>query len=247
MKLPEPFYKDDYVTIYLGDCKDILWELPCHFAQSIFTDPPYKFEGDAYSYLAFDGGRDYITDIQDAELSQGFDFDLLEIMEAKLAYTNMLFFCNKNQIYEYLKYTRENKYRFQLLEWHKPNPIPLMGAGNIYLPDTEFIMHIFEKLQLEKRSASNTFFIHNVVRNEFSECHPTVKPEIVISKIIRHTTDKSDIIIDPFLGTGTTAVCAKKLGRKCIGIEIKEKYAIIAKERCTKTEANQLQAVFWEL
>ena len=61
--------------------------------------------------------------------------------------------------------------------------------------------------------------------------HPTQKPQKVISYCINKASEVGDIILDPFLGSGTTAHCAKKLGCKCIGIEIEEKYCQIAKQR----------------
>jgi len=61
--------------------------------------------------------------------------------------------------------------------------------------------------------------------------HPTQKPHGIISSILRDFSKEGDLILDPFLGSGTTAYSAKKLGRKCIGIEISEKYCEIAKNR----------------
>lgn len=59
--------------------------------------------------------------------------------------------------------------------------------------------------------------------------HPTEKPVDLILKIIG--ANVGDIVLDPFLGSGTTAVAAKQLGRKYIGIELSEKYCQIAEER----------------
>ena len=66
--------------------------------------------------------------------------------------------------------------------------------------------------------------------------HSTQKPEILLHRIILATTNKGDSILDPFLGTGTTAVVAKKLGRKFFGIEKDKKYFKAASERINKTQ-----------
>ena len=67
--------------------------------------------------------------------------------------------------------------------------------------------------------------------------HSTQKPEALLHRIILATTNKNDAIFDPFLGTGTTAVVAKKLGRKYFGIEKDKKYFNAASERINKTKA----------
>ena len=67
--------------------------------------------------------------------------------------------------------------------------------------------------------------------------HSTQKPEALLHRIILATTNKADVIFDPFLGTGTTAVVAKKLGRKYFGIEKDQKYFKAASERINKTKA----------
>ena len=66
--------------------------------------------------------------------------------------------------------------------------------------------------------------------------HSTQKPEVLLHRIILATTKKGDVILDPFLGTGTTAVMAKKLGRKYFGIEKDKKYFKAAEERINKTK-----------
>ena len=65
--------------------------------------------------------------------------------------------------------------------------------------------------------------------------HPTQKPEKLLQRIIRMSTNPEDLILDPFAGTGTTAAVAKQLGRRCIGIEYNETYATAANERLQNT------------
>ena len=61
--------------------------------------------------------------------------------------------------------------------------------------------------------------------------HPTQKPEKLIAKLVLASSNEGDLVFDPFLGSGTTSVVAKKLGRKYIGIEIDEGYASISEKR----------------
>ena len=81
--------------------------------------------------------------------------------------------------------------------------------------------------------------------------HPTQKPEKLVAKLILASSRKNEIVLDPFLGSGTTAVVAKKLGRTFIGIELDEVYSCIAAKRialaeCDKTIQGYSGGVFWE-
>jgi site-specific DNA-methyltransferase (adenine-specific) len=81
--------------------------------------------------------------------------------------------------------------------------------------------------------------------------HPTQKPEKLLAKIILASSNPGDVIFDPFLGSGTTAVVAKKLGRHFIGVEIDEFYGCLAEKRVELAKAdNTIQGysdnVFWE-
>ncbi len=81
--------------------------------------------------------------------------------------------------------------------------------------------------------------------------HPTQKPEKLLAKIILASTNKGDLVFDPFLGSGTTAVVAKKLGRKFTGIEIDEYYCALALKRLESANKDKRiqgyeDGVFWE-
>lgn len=68
--------------------------------------------------------------------------------------------------------------------------------------------------------------------------HPTQKPEKLIAKLMLASSNKGDLVFDPFMGSGTTAVVAKKLGRKFMGIEKEEKYLAISSERLERCKLN---------
>jgi DNA modification methylase len=81
--------------------------------------------------------------------------------------------------------------------------------------------------------------------------HPTQKPEKLIAKLILASSDEGDMVLDPFLGSGTTAVAAKKLGRRYCGIEMDQQYCLLAEKRLRSADADRTiqgyhDGVFWE-
>jgi len=81
--------------------------------------------------------------------------------------------------------------------------------------------------------------------------HPTQKPEKLLAKIILASSNKNDLVFDPFLGSGTTAVTAKKLGRNFVGVEVDEYYCCAAEKRLQMVGVNKKiqgynDGVFWE-
>lgn len=81
--------------------------------------------------------------------------------------------------------------------------------------------------------------------------HPTQKPEKLLAKIILASTQENDLILDPFLGSGTTAVVAKKVNRNFIGIESEENYCLLTEKRLENAELDKTiqgfaDGIFWE-
>lgn len=81
--------------------------------------------------------------------------------------------------------------------------------------------------------------------------HPTQKPEKLLAKLILASSNPEDVVLDPFLGSGSTSVTAKKLGRQYIGIEQNEQYCVWAEKRLEMAETDSAiqgyaDAVFWE-
>jgi site-specific DNA-methyltransferase (adenine-specific) len=81
--------------------------------------------------------------------------------------------------------------------------------------------------------------------------HPTQKPEKLLAKLILASTEPGDVVLDPFSGSGTTLVTAKKLGRHFIGIELDKTYACLSQKRLQIAEQNPSiqgyqDGVFWE-
>jgi site-specific DNA-methyltransferase (adenine-specific) len=87
----------------------------------------------------------------------------------------------------------------------------------------------------DNKKRDNVWLIDGVTINYN---HPAIFPEQLAADHIVSWSNVNDLILDPFLGSGTTAYCAKKLNRRCIGIEIEEKYCEMAAKRCAQSVMN---------
>jgi site-specific DNA-methyltransferase (adenine-specific) len=81
--------------------------------------------------------------------------------------------------------------------------------------------------------------------------HPTQKPEKMLAKVILASSNPDDVVFDPFLGSGTTSVVAKKLGRRYVGVEVERDYCCLAEKRLALAAENPTiqgyaDGVFWE-
>ena len=222
---PAPYYADESCTIYCGDCREILPTLGRF--DLMLTDPPYEL-------TASGGGigaqRDYLSDIEDFT-DGGFDETILEHA------SNWICFCAKTQLPSLLVRAALMP-RWMLVTWNKPNPTPLCN-GN-YLPDTEYIVHGCQAKRIfgEFRDKSR-FIVHPAQQHNL---HPNEKPLPVVGKMIRVGSLKGEVIIDPFMGSGTTLLSAKLNGRRAVGIEISERYCEIAAQRLRQKVLNFLEA-----
>ena len=123
--------------------------------------------------------------------------------------------------------------RYNLLVWCKTNPTP--ATNNVWLPDVEYCLCFKEKGApnyndgYELKSKWYMSPINKKDKDLFS--HPTCKPLEFVKRHILHSTNPNDIILDCFIGSGTTAVACKELNRHYIGFEINTDYYNIAIDR----------------
>lgn len=87
--------------------------------------------------------------------------------------------------------------------------------------------------------------IHRIKHNKYRDPHPCQLPIHLLERIILMSTDEGDIVLDPFLGTGTTAIAAKRLGRRHIGFELDQTYAIIARDKVEQQVLNSRVGDIW--
>ena len=147
---------------------------------------------------------------------------------------NIYFWCNKVQIPDYLSfYVGKHKCKFDILCWHKTNALPTYS--NKYLSDTEYLLYFRKgkgKCFPESYEDAKTFYIAPINHKDKKLYgHPTIKPLDFTESIIRNSSRESQLILDPFMGSGTTGVAALQNNRNFIGIELDENYFKIAQQR----------------
>jgi site-specific DNA-methyltransferase (adenine-specific) len=206
-----PYYQDDAVTIFHGDCLEVLGDLST--VDLIVTDPQYgmgRFRTDT---------PDYLKVVAPA----------LQMAFSILPENGSMFcFCSTREVIKVVNATALPFYR--MLWMYKPNDctFPLKG----WLLKSEAILWFAKGnggLE-ERRPYRHDCYVHTSVGQEGVEGHPTVKPIAVVMDLVKRAAI-SRTVLDPFMGSGTTLRAAKDLGRKAIGIEIEERYCEIAAKR----------------
>lgn len=206
----KPYYSDDAVTIYHGDCRDVL---PSLSADVVVTDAPYNAQFD-YGDMTDD---DRTWDEYAAWLNER-----VVMMEAAAAGPVFVFVSVKGMLA--LSKIHDPKW---VGAWARP------GAGNpagdnrglLILPTWEPCM-VFGDLTRFKGATPDLWRSHALSERNG---HPCPKPLPLMRSML--TKIPGDSVIDPFMGSGTTLRAAKDLGRKATGVEISEAYCEIAAMR----------------
>lgn len=229
-------YKD---KIICGDALETLKALSDNYVDLVVTDIPYKINvSQSSGAFGIKKRMHYKKELE--TLSNGISDDVLHELCRVMKKINIYIFCSKNQIPQMLNFFLPRKCNWQIISWHKTNPIP--SCGNSYMPDTEFCLFFRAKgvFVAGTPKTKATYYITPTNRADKQKYrHPTPKPMHIIKNFIINSSKEDDIVLDPYVGSGTTAVAAKELNRHFIGIDKEEKYCNIAIERL-KTEQEKL-------
>ena len=234
----KPYYQDEWVTIYHGDCREILPELPK--VDLVLTDPPYPNLGNGFAMPASKTGVARGSEYNTVN-ANNWDASLNWVPVAwdKLS-KGMIVFSSFHGVPEVALSIPSAK-RIALVSWYERNSPGSVRNRPHYM--TQYIWLLEKEAGLEWRKlrthydipklAAGCFATERILnKGESTAAHPAQKPIGLIMELLKVN---ADLILDPFLGTGTTAYCAKQLNRHCIGIEIEEKYCEIAAERCSQS------------
>jgi DNA modification methylase len=218
------------MKLYNADCLDVLKEMPDNSVDLVVTDPPYEVEIKGGGAI---GKNKFFEEIE--SLSNGFSNEVLDELCRVMKKINCYFFCSQKQIIQLYDYfVNERKCNWNLLTWHKTNPIP--ACGNKYITDTEFILFFREKgvKVYGSYETKKTYYVTPLnTKDKKLYKHPTCKPVDILQNFIINSSQENEVVLDPFMGSGSTGVACLNTNRNFIGIELDKKYFEIAKERLT--------------
>lgn len=227
------------IDIKKADCMDLMSTMGGGSIDLIVTDPPYKLMLGAGGGAFGQDKRTYYSELK--IMSEGISEDILDEFMRILKNPNLYLWGNWKLILDYLKYFEDKQVSTNLLCWHKTNPAPL--CSNKFLNDTEYCLYVRGKgVKLYGGyHEHNTYWISQYNKEDKEKYqHPTIKPLSIIQQMVENSSLPGDIVFDPFLGSGTTAVACKLTGRNFIGCEIDEKYIPIIYKRLEDVEPKPL-------
>lgn len=222
-----------YNQILNGDAYELIKQLPDKSIDLIVTDPPYELAKRSSTTGYFSKSiNNLYEDFEDANVMGGVLNSILDEFMRVMKKPNIYIWCNKKQVAAYLNYfVVKHKCAFEIMVWIKSNPIPLCGRN--YMNDKEFCLYFRKGIPLSTTyETGKTYWIsqtNKVDKQKYN--HPTVKPEFIIDMLIKNSSKEGDVILDCFVGSGTTAVCAKRMSRVYIGFELNKKFFDIANKR----------------
>lgn len=204
--------------------------------RAVITDPPYgvayvenkqglvKISADETKVIANDH-------IQSEEEYEEFTRKYLGMVIPYLEEYNAVYIFNADPMFPSLRAGMKSAgfYYSQMIIWLKNQPVM---SRKDYLSMYELIAYgWFGKHKMEWSKSRNVIYHPRPTK---SRLHPTQKPIGLLRKLIPNSTKVGDVVYDPFLGSGSTAVACEHLGRKCISIELDEAYVEIALKRLEK-------------
>jgi len=236
------------MKLYQGDCLEVMKTIPDNSIDCIITDPPYEFKDNGFGAgQAPLAKRALKNDIDNKKFSVSFDMEYLFETYYKriLKKINFISFCTERMLNKYMTYCEKNNLNYTVLVWHKTNPTPL--CNNRYLNSIEFMIHIREKgVEIFGNYASKGKVYTSSINKKDKEIynHPTIKPMALMEKLVFNHTQKNDVVLDNFMGSGTTGVACLKQDRDFIGIELDKEYFNIAKKRIEEAEREEKSKLF---
>lgn len=231
----KPYYEHGGITIFCGDCLQVLEAIALPAVSAILMDPPYASGARTEAAKPASGsmvrGQRWAGNPieNDQMTTAGFVWLIREALlmckSSLVLGGSVLSFIDWRQWPNLVGAVESCNLRVQtMIIWDKVS----IGMGNGFRVQHELILHACSGTpRVFHRSTPNVI---RCIRDENVD-HPSPKPVALCERLLPVVTDVGDLVLDPFMGAGSTLVAAKNAGRRAIGIEIDERYCEIAAKR----------------
>jgi DNA modification methylase len=235
-------------TLLLGDSRALLASIGDQSVDLICTDPPYNLGGYSTGNIKMAWRSEFNNDVAAWDQIEFDPREWLAEFRRVLKPTGTIFaFTSYNMLGRWHEVFDPAFDTFQFIVWHKTNPPPkLRRAG--FLNSCELIVCCWDRGHTwnftRQRDMHNFIEAPICAGNERVKdpVHPTQKPLRVLRRLIELASGPGDLVLDPFMGVGSTGVAAVELGRRFVGIEIDEAYVGAARRRIDETERRLVEA-----
>lgn len=218
-------------TFYQGDCLVEMDKIADKSVDMIFTDPPYRVISGGTKSKHASGWKTSVLSKNDGKIFAHNDISMADYLPQLFRVlkddSHCYLMTNNLNLREALNVALDCGFKFHnLLVWKKNN----LTANRWYMKNLEYILFFYKGAakRIKNASTPQTLEINNILGNKI---HPTEKPVDLITILIENSSSEGNIVLDPFMGSGSTGVACKKTGRHFIGIEKDEKYFDIAVSR----------------
>lgn len=222
------------IELIYGDCLAEMHKIPDASIDLICTDPPYKLtsrggSGTMSGYWATDKAKSgKVFNHNDIEIE---DY-LPEFYRLLKDGTHCYIMCNHLNLPHFIDVINKSEFKFiKCLIWDKQSKI----CGRYYMGQFEYIIMLRKGRERTINNCGTSDILSIPLKrnkdNNGNNIHDSEKPVSLMELLIENSSNEGEVVLKPFLGSGTTAIACKNLNRRCIGIEIDETYYNIAKKR----------------
>lgn len=203
-------------------------------ADMVFTDPPYNHASE--EKLVSKSVSQAMKKLSESEWDKNFDISPVLInLKKVLAENATVYICTSwhlaGEIWSFMK--QHSSYSGYCV-WHKPNPMPSLMKRH-WTWSSELICYAtYGKHVFNFPSEGHASNVWSINKNQKNDLHPTMKPIEIPEKAIIHSSKYGHIILDIFLGSGSTLIACEKTNRKCFGMEIDPHYCDVIIARWEK-------------
>ena len=232
------YYQDDRVTLYHGDCIEVMAALDNESVTTVLTDPPYSSGGRRENSRSL--RKSMTRSVEDDEWIRG------DGMSTN-GFVHLLRLCG----IEWRRVLRSGGHVLSFIDWRmafqlqaaletadlRQHPILVwnkdrLGMGAIFRNQHEFIVHMTagNPAPPERRDVPNVLTFPPVRDGD----HPTEKPQSLLETLLSVVTPPNGLVLDPFAGSGSTLYAARALGHQAVGIEADERFCEVIARRLSQ-------------